>query len=114
MVPPATVAIRRPAALVSIEGERTVLWLDGECDMATRPALTETLAKTISRDGTDLVVDLTRVTFLGAATINTLVQSRNIMRGQSRKLTLRSPSGLARRVLVLCGLTALLEPEGIS
>jgi anti-anti-sigma factor len=96
---------------VSREGERTVVWLEGECDIATLPVLAETLAWTMSLGDADLVVDLSRVTFIGAATINALVQSGNLLHGQSRTLTLRSPSRLVTRVLLVCGLTALLEPD---
>ena len=88
---------------------RTVVCLDGEHDIATLPFLTDTLAKAISADDTDLVVDLSRVTFLSAATIDELVRGRNTLRHQSRDLTLRSPSRCASRLLDVCGLTDLVE-----
>jgi anti-sigma B factor antagonist len=88
----------------------TVLCLDGEHDIATLPLVTELLAGAIATGDTEVVVDLSGVTFIGAATIDELIRSRNRLWLQSRTLTLRSPSRFARRVLDLCGLTDLVEP----
>lgn len=98
------------APLVSRDGERTVVWLDGEHDIATVFVLTDTLERAISADDADLIVDLSGVTFIGSATIDVLMHVRNILQAQARSLTLRSPSRCARRVLELCGLTGLVEP----
>ena len=46
----------------------TVVCLDGEHDIATLPFLTDTLATAIFADDTDVVIDLSGVTFISAAT----------------------------------------------
>lgn len=92
------------------EGDRTVVRLDGEHDIATLSLLADLLGRAIEADDADLVVDLSGVTFFSAATIGSLMRFRNSMRRQSRDLVLRSPSRCASRVLVACGLTGLLEP----
>ena len=97
--------------LVSRDGERAVIWLDGEQDIATLAVLADTLAKVISADGANLIVDLSGVTFLSSATIDELVRARNLLLGLSRNLTLRSPSKCARRLLDVCGLAGLIEPS---
>ena len=84
--------------------EQAVVWLDGEEDIATVAVLANTLAKAVSADHADLIVDLSGLTFLSTATIDELVRVRNILLSQNRTLTLRSPSRCARRVLDLCGL----------
>ncbi len=99
------------ADVVTRDGDRTVVWLDGEHDIATVPALTDTLERAISADDTDLVVDLSGVTFIGAAPVEALIRSLDMLRLQSRTLTVRSPSTFARRVLYLCGFPGLVEPE---
>ena len=106
---PSDGAARHSAPLVSRDGDRTVVWLDGEQDIATVPVLTETLARAISVDDADVIVDLSDVTFIDAATIYELWRGRNDLRGQSRSLTLRSPPRCASRVLDVCGLTGLVE-----
>jgi anti-anti-sigma factor len=99
------------APLVSRDGELTVIWLDGEQDIATVAVLAGTLANATSADDTDLIVDLSGVTFMSTATIDELVRARNLLLGLSRNLTLRSPSRCARLLLDLCGLAGFVEPS---
>jgi len=98
------------APLVSLDGERAVVWLDGEHDIATVPVLADTLAKVTSADDANLIVDLSGVTFMSTATIDELIRARNLLLGLSRNLTLRAPSRCARRLLDVCGLAGLLGP----
>lgn len=93
---------------VSRDGGRAVVWLEGEHDLATVAVLANTLAKVVSAGG-DVIVDLSGVTFLSTATIDELVQVRNLLWSQDRSFTLRSPSKFARRLLDLCGLDIDLE-----
>jgi anti-anti-sigma factor len=98
------------AAVLSRDGDRTVVWLDGEHDVSTVFFLTDALASAIAADDADLVVDLSGVTFMAAATIDELIRGREILRRNSRSLTLRSPSRCARRLLDACGFSHLIEP----
>ena len=84
--------------------ERAIVWLDGEHDIATVAVLADTLAKAISADDGDLIVDLSGVTFLSTATIDELLRVQGYLLRHNRHLLLRSPSRPARRVLDLCGL----------
>ena len=86
------------------EREPTIVWLIGEEDIATVAILADTLARAGAVDNSDLIVDLSRVTFLSTATIDELIRVRDILLRQNRTLSLRSPSPFARRVLDLCGL----------
>ena len=96
---------------VSREGDRTVVWLEGEHDIATVFDLAETLASAIALDDADLVIDLTGAQFISAATINVFLGGRRFLRTRSRSLTLRSPSRSARRILDACGLADLIDPQ---
>jgi anti-anti-sigma factor len=77
--------------------------LRGEHDVSTVTALSETLARAIAADHADLVVDLSGVQFMDAATVGVIVRAREFLGARSRCLTLRSPSRCASRVLHLCG-----------
>jgi anti-anti-sigma factor len=99
------------APVVSRDGERAVIWLRGEHDIATVAVLADTLANVTAADDADLIVDLSCVTFMSTATIEELIRARNLLLGLSRNLTLRSPSKFARRLLDLCGLAAFVEPS---
>jgi anti-anti-sigma factor len=89
---------------VSSLPEPAVVWLDGEEDIATVSILAGRLDQAVSADGRDLIVDLSGLTFLSTATIDELIRVRNILLREERKLSLRSPSPFARRLLHLCGL----------
>jgi anti-sigma B factor antagonist len=88
----------------------TVVWLRGEYDISTLTSLSQTIARAVALDEDHLVIDLSGVQFLDAATIGVIIQARNDLQLQCRSLTLRAPSRFARRVLELCGLTELLDP----
>jgi anti-anti-sigma factor len=96
-------------ALAVPDAGRRVVWVRGEHDVSTVTALSETLARAISLDDADLVVDLRGVQFMDAATVGVMVRARELLRLRSRCLVLRSPSRCARRVFGLCGLADLLD-----
>ena len=98
------------APFVTRDGDRTVVWLDGECDIATAGLLTDTLTEAISLDAGDLIVDMRGVTFIGTVTVRTVMQTRDAVRRQSRGFTVRSPSRCVRRLLTVCGHADLIEP----
>jgi len=95
------------------DGEATVVRLRGEHDASTADALSQILARAmaLSRDGGDLVIESSQVTFMGAATVGLIIQAQEALRQQSRSLTLQSPSPPARRILELCGLSVLFAPR---
>jgi anti-anti-sigma factor len=93
------------------EGELTVVTLRGEADVANRPALCDVLSRVIA-DGTgDVVIDLAESTFIDSAIVRTVATAQHLLDRQDRKLTLRSPSRLATRLLQLFVLTDLIEAE---
>jgi anti-anti-sigma factor len=101
-----------PGALfMSRDRGRTVVWLDGEHDLSTSFVVARSLARATSADDADVIVDLSGVTFFGAATLGVMVRSQNLLRSQHRTLLLRSPSGCVRRVLDACGLAGMVEPQ---
>ena len=88
---------------------RTVVWLRGEYDTSTLVALSVQLCRAISHNDADLVVDLRHVTFMDASTVGVIVRAREFLRPRGRSLTLRSLSGIASRVIEVCGLQELVE-----
>jgi anti-sigma B factor antagonist len=109
----ATVSRPGLAAISGRDRDRTVVWLGGEHDLLTVASLSATMARAIALDEADLVLDLSDVDFMGAATVGVIVRGRTLLRLRSRSLALRSPSRSARRVIELCGLAALLEPPSL-
>lgn len=99
----------RAVAWLDRDGTRTAVWLDGDHDMATVPVLADALSRAIFIDDADLIVDLSGVTFIDAATIGVVMRARNILRPHGRNLTMRRPRPCATRLLDLCGLNCLLD-----
>ncbi|MBC7305633.1 MAG: STAS domain-containing protein [Dietzia sp.] len=54
-------------------GDRTVVEVTGEIDVYTAPALREELSSLIDAENTDLVVDLTQVSFMDSTGLGVLV-----------------------------------------
>lgn len=102
----ASVSDPRPGvASVRSDAGVTVVWLEGEHDMFTQVHLCETIARAIATDDADLVVDLSGVDFMGAATVGVIVRARSLLAQRSRSLVLRSPPRWAQRVLDVCGVS---------
>jgi anti-anti-sigma factor len=99
-----------PEPVVWREGTRMVVALWGEQDMTTAVRVGEALAEGADRGDGDVVVDLSRVTFMDAAIVAALVRGRDALRARRRYLTVRAPSAPARAVLGMCGLTGLIDP----
>jgi len=70
-----------------------------------------TLARAIAFDDADLVVDLSEVTFMDAATIEVMIRAKAFLRDRSRSLTVRPPSTHAWRVLGEVALADLVGPR---
>jgi anti-anti-sigma factor len=98
-------------ALATAECAQSVVWLRGEHDIATVSVVSETLSRAIALDDGPVVVDLSGIEFMGAATVGVLLRAADYLREQSRALILRSASQSAQRVLDLCG-PPLATPAG--
>jgi anti-anti-sigma factor len=98
-------------AFAERDAHRTVVWLQGEHDVTTVAALSQTMARAIALDDSDLVIDLSGVEFMDAATIGVIVRARDFLAQRSRSMTLRSPSTCARRIVDVCDLADLLDAD---
>ena len=109
---PAPVSRPGLSAIAGADGERTVVQIWGEHDVATVAALSVTISLAVARSDGGLVLDLSGVDFMDAATVGVIVRTRMYLHAQARSLQLRSPSNSALRVIDLCGLTDLLDRRG--
>jgi anti-anti-sigma factor len=86
------------ATVVSGPPSATVV-LGGEIDIAAAPAIRRLLLAAISGRNAHLAVDLSGVTFLGAAGIGVLVAAANRARETGGSLSLLAPSRQVQRLL---------------
>ena len=96
--------------LMSAEGAITVVALRGEADVATVPVVVDALARVISDQDGDVVVDLAQTDFMDTAALRAVLRAREELHGGERQLTLRSPSRIAGRLLAVFGLSQLVRP----
>ncbi|HUC15071.1 MAG TPA: STAS domain-containing protein [Acidimicrobiales bacterium] len=88
-----------------------IVWLQGEHDLSTDESLCRVLARAMALGSSGLVLDLSDVGFIAVSTIRVIVRAQQLLRHQSRPLTVRSPSRCARRVIGACGVDDLLGPN---
>ena len=89
---------------------RTVVTLDGECDLAVRAELTAALLTAVSGAQT-VVVDLAQVTFIDSTGVHGLVTAHHAALAAGGRLHVRNATGPVATVLELTGVGALLaEP----
>ena len=91
------------------QGSPTVVALRGEADTSMRLVLCDVLCKVIALADGDVVIDLANATFINTAIVRTLAEAQRLLDRQGRALTFRSPTRLAAGILVLFGLTELIE-----
>lgn len=101
--------------VVRVEAVCTVVALRGEADWSTTAVLSDALSRVIASRAGHVVVDLGPLAFIDSATVRIIATAHQLLVGQGRTLSVRSPSRLAVRVLDLFGLAALIEaPEGLG
>jgi anti-sigma B factor antagonist len=82
--------------------------LNGEIDVATAPAIRRFLMAAISGGDVHMAVDMSGVTFIGAAGIGVLVAAANRAREAGGGLSLLAPSRQVRRLLDVLHLDGIL------
>ena len=103
-----SVSVTRRAASGGDAG-RTVVWLRGEHDIATKVAVAVAIARAAQRGDTPVLVDLSGVTFMDATTVGAIIGGRNRLLSRHQQLDVRAPSRAAARILELCDLTHLVR-----
>lgn len=94
----------------SVQTGETIVEVAGELDLATAPLLTEVLSHNGAAATGRVVVDVSHLTFMGAAGLTVLVDAHYGLLGESRHgLVVRGASGILRRVVELTELSFLLE-----
>jgi anti-sigma B factor antagonist len=95
---------------------RRVAAVAGEVDLATANALYVFLANCIygAASPSDLVVDLSAVTFMGASGLTVLVRADGLARDLGVRLRLGAASECVTRVLQVTGLSARFMPSPVG
>lgn len=88
-------------------GDRNVIDVAGEIDVYTAPALRQRLAALLDQGRADLVVDLSRVTFMDSTGLGVLVGALKRVRGLDGRMVLVIDQDRILKVFRITGLTQL-------
>lgn len=91
---------------------RTVVHVAGEIDIASAGTLRERVALLLSQGSTDLVVDLTEVSFMDSTGLGLLVGTLKRVRLAGGRLVLVVPSEKLLKVFRITGLTQVFTIHG--
>jgi anti-sigma B factor antagonist len=97
--------------VMQYDGDRLIVRLAGEIDIATAPRLEAALAEATASDADEVWVDLIGVRFIDSTGISMLLRATLELTGP-RRLAVICPDGPARRALELCGVGKLLALHG--
>lgn len=92
----------------------TVVWLHAEHDASNIRELSEAIRRAVYIDGTHVILDLSDVTFMCAATVGVIVEAKSLLDALALTLRLRRPSRYARRIIELCNLSQLFEGDELN
>lgn len=87
-----------------VVGTRTVVRVAGEIDVASADRLRERLARAVAEGGTDLVVDLTAVTFMDSTGLGLLVGTLKRVRTAGGRMALVIDSDQLMKIFTITGL----------
>lgn len=107
--PPAVSVTRRDHLRPGDDDLSAVVWLRGEHDTATRQPIAVMIAEAAALDDTDIVVDLSGVTYMDMSTIGALVVAQNGLRTRARSLSVRGANPRSRRLLEISGMAHLID-----
>lgn len=86
----------------------------GELDMASAPALAESLAGA-EREGTDaIMLDLRNLTFIDLTSLQVLLRASERAGANGHRLVIAGASSAARRLFALTGTEFLMEQDSVS
>ncbi|MFC4036131.1 STAS domain-containing protein [Streptomyces polygonati] len=89
--------------------DRATVFLEGEIDLATAPAVGVALHDCLSRAADSIDVDLTRLTFCDASGLNVFLAATRHAQVRGGRLRLHGSTPAVRRIFELTGTTFLLD-----
>jgi anti-sigma B factor antagonist len=89
-------------------GATTTLMVSGELDVLTAPRFAGHVSDILRQRRGDVIVDLTRVTFIDSTGLHVLLNARRRLARQERSLTVRCRAGPVRQTIELLRLAETL------
>jgi anti-sigma B factor antagonist len=87
----------------------TVVELRGDLDMSTTHLITELITHVARSSPSDVVVDMTEVSFFCAAGLNALLRAQKMVTEAGGQFLLRNPSATTSLILTITGTTKIFR-----
>jgi anti-sigma B factor antagonist len=94
---------------VRVTSGRCEMVLSGELDVSTAPLLRHRMAEVTGELETELVLDISGLTFIDSTGLSLLVSEHKKLKAQGAELVVRSPTRMAIRLFELSGLDPILS-----
>jgi anti-sigma B factor antagonist len=91
-----------------LSGQQVVISPAGEVDLYTAPELKQELLDAIESGATDVIVDLTRTTFIDSAALGVLVGAVRRLRERDGRLSIVCSERSIRKIFEITGLDRVL------
>jgi anti-anti-sigma factor len=92
-------------------GTAETLYVTGELDIATAPALERTVAGAVDGQGGEFRLDISALTFMDSTGANAVLRVHRRVESLGRQLVVVSPAGPVRGVFELLGLDSVLDVQ---
>ena len=92
-------------------GDEAIVSLEGELDLATIQTLRAALVAAASSSAANVIVDLARLSFMGAIGLGVLIAAHRRCAATGVRVTLRRPTGIVEKVLDIAGAMHHLSVE---
>jgi anti-anti-sigma factor len=93
-------------------GTAETLYVTGELDIASAPALEHAVAHALDGQGGEFRLDISGLTFMDSTGASGLVHAHNRVEALGRRLVVVSPTRAVRLVIDLMGLDQVLDVRG--
>lgn len=93
----------------SIDGNTSLISLEGEVDVYTAPRLKEQIVSLLDSNVTHIVVDLTSVEYLDSTALGVLIGGLKRLRERDGSLDLICPNPRAKRIFEITGLDKIFD-----
>jgi anti-sigma B factor antagonist len=91
------------------DGAAQTLYVSGELDIASAPALEPTVAGTMDGQGGEFCLDVSALTFMDSTGARALLRVHNRVESVGRRLVILSPTRAVWRVLKITGLDQVID-----
>ncbi|HEX6460585.1 MAG TPA: STAS domain-containing protein [Thermoleophilaceae bacterium] len=88
----------------SIDKSASIIWLGGDIDLYVAPELKDLIFEAIRAGNTDLVVDLSAVTFIDSTALGVMVQARKRLEPEGGSIRVACPSTAIVEIFEMVGL----------